>query len=52
MNLSDSMGILTIKIDDELERKLRREIARRSGGYRKGDLKRCVEEAVRLWLGK
>ena len=46
------MGMLTIRIDDEIEKKLREEIRRRSTGYRKGDLKKSVEEAIELWLKK
>ena len=42
---------IQVVMSDELERKLRQEIAHRYGG-RKGDLSRAVVEAVELWLKK
>ena len=48
----DIMGIITVKLEDDLEKKMRKEISKRSGSYRKGDMKKCIEEAIRLWLEK
>src|SRR5579884_3596136 len=43
------MGIVTLKIDDELEKKLRMKVGQR--GISRGALSEGVEEALRLWLG-
>ena len=43
------MGILTLSIDDELERQVRDRISRTSG-FSKGALSDVFEEAIRLWL--
>lgn len=50
--MKKSVGMITVKIDDEMEKKLRKEISKRSSGYRKGDMKKCIEEAIRLWMEK
>ncbi len=42
------MGYINVRIDDEIEKKLRMEIARHGG--KKGDLAKAVEEALKLWL--
>jgi len=42
---------LTVMIPDELDKRLRVEIAKRMGG-RKGDLTKAVIEALELWLKK
>jgi hypothetical protein len=43
------MGMLNVRLDDELERKLRLEVVRRFGG-KKGALRQAVQEAIKLWL--
>lgn len=43
------MGILTLSIDDELERQVRDRISR-TRGFSKGALSDVFEEAIRLWL--
>ena len=43
------MGVLVVKINDELEQEFRR-YAFMVFGQRKGSLSRAVEEAIRLWL--
>ena len=43
------MGRLLVTIDDDLERKFRVEVAKRFGG-RRGDIKKAIEEAIRLWI--
>lgn len=43
------MGKILVTVDDDLERQFRVEIARRLGG-RRGDIKKAIEEAIRLWL--
>jgi len=45
------MGILVVKINDELEREFRK-YAFLVFGQRKGSLSRAVEEAIRMWLTK
>lgn len=42
------MGRIVVEIDDELERKLRLEVARRGG--KKGELSNTLEEALSLWV--
>jgi hypothetical protein len=44
------MGIITLKIDDELERRLRRRVGER--GAARGALSKGVEEALARWLGE
>jgi hypothetical protein len=43
------MGIMTIKIDDELERTLRRK-ASLTRGLARGSISKSIEDAIRLWL--
>lgn len=43
------MGIITLKIDDELERRLRERAA--SGGAKRGAISQTVEQALKLLLG-
>ena len=43
------MGVVTLKLDDTLERKLR-ERAARVYGLARGSLSRAVEDAVAIWL--
>jgi hypothetical protein len=45
------MGVITLKIDDELERSLRRR-AGEIHGAAKGAISRSVEEALKLWLSR
>ena len=42
------MGFLNVKIDDELDNEFRRKIAEHLG-WKKGNLKIAVEQAIRLW---
>ena len=44
------MGIVTLKIDDDLERRLRRRVG--ESGAARGALSKGVEEALKLWLGQ
>ena len=43
------MGVVTLKLDDTLERKLR-ERAARVYGLARGSLSRAVDDAVAIWL--
>jgi len=43
------MGVITLKIDDELERRLRRRVG--ETGAARGALSKGVEEALSQWLG-
>ncbi len=43
------MGVITLKLDDEIERKLRKRAAEVKGAAR-GTLSESVEEAIMLWL--
>jgi plasmid stability protein len=43
------MGVITLKLDDTLERKLRARAAR-VYGLARGSLSRAVEDAVTIWL--
>ena len=43
------MGIITVKISDEVEKALRRKAARLYGA-KKGSLSRAVEEALKSWI--
>ncbi|MGA2768482.1 MAG: hypothetical protein ABSF24_09235 [Candidatus Bathyarchaeia archaeon] len=43
------MGMLNVRLDDELEQKLRLEVVRRFRG-KKGALRQAVQEAIKLWL--
>jgi len=45
------MGVITLKLSDEVERKLRRRAAEVKGA-RRGALAESVEEAVMVWLEK
>ena len=45
------MGVLNVRIDDELEREFRKKVIDVYGS-RKGALGKAVEEAIRLWLEK
>ncbi len=45
------MGRMLITVDDELEERFRRAVAR-IYGVRKGAISKAVEEAIRLWLEK
>jgi hypothetical protein len=45
------MGRLDIIMDDGLEKKFRQEVAKRIG-YKRGNIKAAIEEAVRDWLVK
>ncbi len=44
----ECMGKITIKIDDDLEKDLRVQIAQNRG--KKGDLTKAIEDGLRLWL--
>lgn len=43
------MGIITLSIDDELERQVRERISQ-TRGFSKGALSDVFEEAIRVWL--
>jgi len=43
------MGILNVRLDNELEKRFRLEVVRRLGG-KKGALRKATEEAIKLWL--
>lgn len=43
------MGILFVRIDDDLEKKFRVEVVKRYGGKR-GAISKAVEEAIKIWL--
>jgi hypothetical protein len=43
------IGIISVDIQDELEKKLRLKTIERFGG-RKGDLSKAVAEAVKTWV--
>lgn len=49
--INDKMGRINIIIPDDLENKLRREIAKRFG-LRKGNIQRAMEEAIGMWIKK
>jgi len=42
------MGRINTRIDDDLDRQVRMEIAKRGG--KKGDITKAIEEGLRLWL--
>lgn len=44
------MGIIVIRIPEDLDHKFRVEVAKRLGG-KKGNLTTAVEEAIKLWIG-
>jgi len=44
------MGRINLHMNDELEKKLRVEVAKRGG--KKGDLAKAIEEGIQLWLKK
>ncbi len=45
------MGVITVKIDDKLEKRLRKVIIDIYGS-KKGILGKVIEEAIELWLSK
>ena len=45
------MGRILITIDDELEERFRKVVARVYGA-RKGAISKAIEEAIKLWLDK
>ncbi len=45
------MGVLHVRIDDELEKRFRKKVLDVYGS-RKGALAKAVEEAIKLWLEK
>jgi len=45
------MGIIHVRIDDELEKKFRKKVLDVYGS-KKGALAKAVEEAIKLWLEK
>ena len=45
------MGVITVKIDDELEKRLRKTVIDVYGS-KKGALGKVIEEAIKLWLNK
>src|SRR5712692_4668910 len=45
------MGAITLKIGDELEKKLRVKVGQIHGAKR-GSISACIEEAIRTWLLK
>ena len=45
------MGVIYARINDELEKEFRVEVAKRYGGQR-GAISRAIEEAIKLWLKK
>ena len=45
------MGRMLITIDDELEERFRKTVAR-IYGVRKGAISKAIEEAIKLWLEK
>ena len=45
------MGRIDVMVRDDLERKLRVEVAKRLGG-KKGDLSKAIEEAIERWVEK
>jgi hypothetical protein len=45
------LGVITLKIDDEVERKLRAKAGRLYGAS-KGTISASVEDALRTWLGE
>ena len=44
------MGVITLKLDDSIEERLRRKVGREQGAAR-GTLSAGVEQALKLWLG-
>ena len=45
------MGVLHVRINDELDKKFRKKVID-VFGVKKGALARAVEEAIKLWLEK
>lgn len=45
------MGIINVKIPDELDHQLRKKIAERYGG-KKGNLQQAITEAISDWVKK
>ena len=46
------MGMVSATIDDDLEEEFREAISRRYIGYRKGNAKKALTEAIREWTLK
>ncbi len=44
------MGRITVRIDDNLEIRFRREIVSRYDGYYHGVIKKAMAEAIQLWI--
>ena len=44
-----SMGRIVVELDEELETAFRNEVARRLG-MKKGNIKKAIEEAIKLWM--
>jgi len=44
------MGVINVKISDEIEAEFRMELLKRKGA-KKGAMGAAVEEALRLWIG-
>lgn len=45
-----NLGRIVVEVDDELDRKIRLDIARRGG--KKGALSRTIEEAIDIWVSR
>lgn len=45
------MGVITVKIDDEVEKRFRKAVIDVYGSKR-GVLGKAIEEAIKLWLSK
>ena len=43
------MGIINVKISDEVEQEFRVELMKR-GGYKKGAMGEAVEDALKIWI--
>ncbi|MCL4436556.1 MAG: hypothetical protein M1503_04000 [Thaumarchaeota archaeon] len=43
------MGVLGLKVDDELEQKFRKTVFERKG-MKKGNITEALEEAINLWI--
>ncbi len=48
IHIIQHMARITVRIDDDLEKKVRTKIAQQGG--KKGDLAKAVEESLNLWL--
>ena len=49
--MASYVGIINVRIEDELEQSFRLEVVRRFSG-KKGALRKAVQEAIKLWLEK